>query len=243
MSEWFGHFILQINLWQRQLNAQVATSFRELDETGLAGIAVILGIAFLYGLIHAAGPGHGKALVGTYFIAHGKRISAAFKIGYLVAIIHTLSALTLTFGIYYLIEGVFSRTFNQALEMMYTVSGSIILLLGVYLIYELYQEWDLFEERTAAVDAKKAFTLAFAVGIVPCPGVMTVLLFSLMLGKLFVGVLAAVMMSLGMGLTISLAGAAAVTASKAGGRNRNVIRTLRIFSPILVIGLGIFLIV
>ena len=176
MTEWFGALIFQINLLQRQFNAQIATSFRELDDKGLTGIAIVLGIAFLYGLIHAAGPGHGKAVVGSFFLSHGKRIAGAFRIGYLVAVIHTLSALILTFGIYYLIKGVFSRTFNQTLDVMYTISGGIILVLGLYLLWEVYREWDRRSEAPGDVSTKKALTLALAIGIVPCPGVMTVLL-------------------------------------------------------------------
>ena len=44
-----------------------------------------------------------------------------------------------------------------------------------------------------------------AVRIVPCPGVMTIVLYSMILGYLELGILSAIMMSIGMGITISIA--------------------------------------
>jgi|GEM_PF-6365627 len=176
MSELFGHIIYHINSYQRILNTEIASSFRQIDESGLYGSLIIIAIAFIYGVIHAVGPGHGKALVGTYFLSHKEKISSAFKIGYMVAIIHAISAFILTFVIYYMIEGIFSKTFNQSVEVMYKISGILIIFVGFYLIYELKKEWN----KTDTINTnrlKKPYVLALSVGIVPCPGVMTILLF------------------------------------------------------------------
>lgn len=240
MRELYGEFLYHINGYQKELNHTIASSFRGLDETGLSGSLLIIGIAFLYGVVHAAGPGHGKAVVASYFLSHGKKITQAFKIGYLVSIIHTISALLLTFGIYYLIEGMFSQNFSKSVDLSYKISGGLILCVGLYLLYELIQNFN----KTEPIDpnsTKKPFAVALSIGIVPCPGVMTVVLFALMLGHLPTGIVAAVAMSVGMGLTISLAGALAAKSQKVVSKSEKILKSLQIISPLLVISLGIFL--
>ncbi|WP_200414328.1 nickel/cobalt transporter [Arcobacter sp. FWKO B] len=238
----WGEFIYNLNNYQKILNANIASSFRQIDELGLYGSLIIIAIAFAYGAIHAAGPGHGKAIVASYFLSHGKKISSAFKIGYMVSIIHAFSALVLTFVIYYLIDGVFSKTFNQSVDMMYKISGGLILLVGIYLLYELKKDWNRCE-RDENISNKKPFFVALSVGIVPCPGVMTVLLFSLMLGHLITGIFATIAMSIGMGLTISIAGILALKSSKLASKSTKILKILQIISPILVISIGLFLLV
>ena len=54
-----------IALWFAQanqfFNAQLSTHFRSLDDGGVLPALWVLGIAFVYGVLHAIGPGHGKA--------------------------------------------------------------------------------------------------------------------------------------------------------------------------------------
>jgi len=206
----------------------------------LYGSLIIVAIAFIYGVIHAAGPGHGKAVVASYFLSHGKKVSQAFKIGYLVSIIHTIAALVLTFGIYYLIEGMFSQNFNKSVDMMYKVSGGLIVSVGIYMLYELIKDFNT-KKIIDQNSSKKPLAVALSIGIVPCPGVMTVVLFALMLGHLLVGIIAAIAMSIGMGLTISVAGVIATKGKSIASKSDKILKTLQIISPILVISLGVFL--
>ena len=57
-----------LSTWQYQLNMFISKTIRSInDENSLTLSLTIIGVAFLYGLIHAAGPGHGKAVVALYF--------------------------------------------------------------------------------------------------------------------------------------------------------------------------------
>lgn len=241
MSEIWGKFIYEINSYQKILNTNIASSFKQVDEAGIYGSLTIIAIAFVYGIVHAAGPGHGKAIVASYFLSQGKKLLSAFKMGYLVSAIHASSALILTFLIYYLVDGLFSKTFNQSVDIMYKVSGGFIILVGFYLIYELKKEWNTYEKIEKTKD-KKSYIVALSVGIVPCPGVMTVLFFSLMMGHLVTGILATIAMSIGMGLTISLTGALAIKSSHIAKNNSIIIKILQVLSPFLVLCIGVFLV-
>ncbi|MDQ1325640.1 MAG: nickel/cobalt transporter (NicO) family protein, partial [Campylobacterota bacterium] len=65
----YGEFLYTINQYQKELNTQAASYFRTLDEQGLYGSLIIIAIAFIYGIIHAAGLGHGKAVIASYFLS------------------------------------------------------------------------------------------------------------------------------------------------------------------------------
>lgn len=243
MSEWFGWAIRELNLLQRTLNAEFSSSIGALDESGIWGMAFVLLLSFIYGVVHAVGPGHGKAVVAGYFLHQDREIKSAFKIGYLVAIIHALSALLLTFVIYYLLDVIFTKTFNQAVAVTTKISGVMIIGVGIYLAFQTYKEWR-DKEKPVDIGSKSMLATAFTIGVVPCPGVMTVLLFSIMAGYLFLGILAAIFMSIGMGLTISLAGIITVKSkSMASQKSMAVINILRVLSPALVIFVGVILLV
>ncbi len=240
MNTIYGDFIYHLNQYQQILNSLIASSFREIDTNGFYGSLFIIGIAFVYGVVHAIGPGHGKAVVAGYFISQKRTFLSAFKMGYSVAIIHTLSAFILTFGLYYLVEGIFSRNFDKSVDLMYNISGGMILVVGIYLVYELYRDWKR-NDSTETLPQKKHFIVALSVGIVPCPGVMTILLFSFMLGHLTTGILATIAMSIGMGLTISMSAIMAQKSRTLGNKSHFIAKTLQILSPIIVIFIGLFL--
>ncbi|MGE4294203.1 MAG: nickel/cobalt transporter [Campylobacterales bacterium] len=238
MSELYTALLGSIISWQQALNAQLATLFRSLESGGFAAAATLLGVAFVYGLVHAAGPGHGKALVGGYFLAHGGDWKRALKVSYLIALTHAVSALIITGVIYFLIDGIFRRTFRQTELFLYNVSGTLIVLIGLYLFYEFFKNRRI-KERPENPGNKSPWVLALSVGIVPCPGVMTVLLFSLMLGHPALGVFAAVLMSVGMGLTIFVAGVASLGLRGGSVRLHPAAATaLGLIGPALVVTLG-----
>ena len=241
MNEFYANFIRLITQWQYKLNALVSGSLRELESDAVWGIVTILGISFLYGVIHAAGPGHGKALVGFYFLKQGGSFKKAFKMGYMIAVIHATSALILTFIVYYLIETFFTKTFHNISHTSMIVSAILIILVGFYLVYEAYKHRKAHDEKVT-VSGKSDLAVAFSAGIVPCPGVMTITLFAISLGHIGTGVATAVVMSIGMGLTISLAGIFAVGLQKRSGNAFGKYGyLLEYIGAALIIGLGIFL--
>ena len=45
----------------------------------------LAGLSFLYGVFHAAGPGHGKAIIASYMIANERALRRGTKIAFLAA--------------------------------------------------------------------------------------------------------------------------------------------------------------
>lgn len=233
-----------INSYQQVLNAKIAGLFRELGTGSTESVVLILGLAFLYGVLHAAGPGHGKSIVASYFLSTKERISRAVAMGYMIAVVHTLSALSVTLVLFFTARRFFRKEFLETSDQILVVSGSLLIFLGLYMLYEAFTHRNESEEAAGEGSAKKRWAVAFAAGVVPCPGVMTVLLFSLMLGHLGVGIAAAVLMSIGMGMTISLAGIFGVkTRSVSTGFLPRLIPVFQWGSPLLLVTFGTLLVV
>ena len=233
-----------INSYQQELNAKIAGLFRELGTGSVESVVLILGLAFLYGVLHAAGPGHGKSIVASYFLSSKERVGRAVAMGYMIAAVHTVSALGITLVLYYTARRFLHREFLETSGQIMVFSGSLLIFLGFYMLYEAYTHRDKEEAENMEGSAKKRWAVAFAAGAVPCPGVMTVLLFSLMLGHLAVGIGAAVLMSIGMGMTISLAGILGVkTRSASTGLLPRLIPVFQWGSPLLLVTFGTLLVV
>ena len=65
----------KIMFWQHQLNTKLTEQVKRLKtEKPLASLWPLVMISFLYGVLHAAGPGHGKVVVFSYFISRRARI-------------------------------------------------------------------------------------------------------------------------------------------------------------------------
>jgi len=238
----YNELIRLITQWQYELNRFIASNIKELkDESSLSTSLLIIAVAFIYGLVHAAGPGHGKALVAFYFTSNQSDYKKAFKMGYLISLFHAVSALVFTFGIYFIIEKMFTKNFQAFSEIAMSISAVMIILVGIYLLYEVYAH-SKEKEQVIKKTAKSELMVAFSAGGVPCPGVMTIVLFCIVLGQYTLGILSAVAMSIGMGLTISLAGVFSIALNKKiGGALNKYAYVLQAFGALLVISLGVVL--
>jgi len=240
--EFYQQFLHTLARWQYELNSYISSTIRSLnDENDTALFLLVLGISFLYGLIHAAGPGHGKALVALYFTSNESDYKKAFKMGYMISIIHAFSALLFTFGIYFILKTMFRKNFDEFSNIAILISAVMIISVGLYLIYEAYAHKK-HKDKRVKKSSKSELAVAFSAGVVPCPGVMTIVLFCVALGQFTLGVFAAIAMSIGMGFTISLAGIFSIALNKKTGNLLNdKAYILEMLGGLLILLLGVFL--
>jgi len=206
-----NHFLTKISFWQHQLNQKMAALTRQAKETeSIKPFFFLFIIAFSYGILHAAGPGHGKAVAASYIISQKRKIVDSLLFGNMVALFHGFSGMFLVLIIYFVLNSRISGTLLDVSRITQIISYSLILLLGTVLLTKSIYLWC----RPTVIDRRYpdgytrgrrigSLATAFVVGMVPCPGVVLVMLFSLSLDMIGLGFFLALSMTLGMAVTIS----------------------------------------
>lgn len=238
----YDSFLNTIVAWQQEINILISDSFDKLDMGDTSMFSYILFIAFLYGLIHALGPGHGKMVIASYFLTRGAKVQDAIKAGFLTSIIHTISALIITGVLFYFFQTSLTHYFQQINTNMYKVSAIFILIIASYLLYDTIKDRNEKEELPKSTN-KSLLSVSFSIGIVPCPGVMTIVLFAILMGYFTLGIMSAIAMSIGMGITISLAAVMVTKIKESGAQSfTNLLRYISYFGIFILYTLGILLI-
>jgi len=205
-------FLVKIALWQQHLKEKMAVLIRQARTAErITPLITVLMIALGYGALHAAGPGHGKAVAMSYILSQNAAIGSGVLFGVLVAFFHGFSGALCVFGLHFILQKGVAASLGTISHITQIVSFSLITLLGIGIL--LKNLFELFGKNAPRsinagrdpVDSRKAFfPLALSVGLVPCPGVVMVLLFCLSMNMLGFGLLLAAFISLGMAMTISL---------------------------------------
>lgn len=207
------------------------------EEPSFTSIGAILLFSLLYGILHAAGPGHGKTLVASYFSTNERSYARGGLVALLIATTHVVSAFAITVILYWFVHAMFSQTIQDVSLYATKASGVIILIIALYLAR---QKWLYYRPKPRTMSFSTAphvsscgchsckttanstdLMLILGAGIVPCPGTIVVFLFALSMGMIWLGILSAVVMSLGMGLTIAITavlGTALRRKSASGGK-------------------------
>lgn len=219
---------------QQKINLLTSDYFDKLEAGDNSMFIYILAVSFIYGLVHALGPGHGKMVIASYFLVKGTKMKDAFKAGFLTSLIHTISALVITFTLYIFFENTITKYFSQINTNMYKVSAIFIILIAFFLLYETYKDRNE-EEKIQRIENKSLLAVTMSIGIVPCPGVMSIVLFSIILGYINLGILSAIFMSIGMGITISLAAIISSQIKNTQNKNLHVIINKISYLGILVL--------
>ncbi|MCT4627586.1 hypothetical protein [Halodesulfovibrio sp.] len=206
----YSQILRKVNLAQRTMRAKMTLLGREIKKhpNGEAFWAFLL-FSFLYGIIHALGPGHGKSIVFSYFLGRKGTMLKGVIMGHLLTAVHTLSAIIVVLGAYFLLNLKGSRALSSASAPLQTTSYYLIIGLGIFiLLHALYEVLPRNNKKHAPKEAntKGIVTVAVISGLVPCPGAALLLSFALSLNLLTTGLLGTLFFTMGMGITTSLFG-------------------------------------
>ena len=78
---------------QRDLHRELAAAMRSVQANQAAAAWTLAGLAFLYGVFHAAGPGHGKIVISTYLATHESRLRRGVALSVLSSLLQGATAL------------------------------------------------------------------------------------------------------------------------------------------------------
>ena len=191
---------------QLTLRNRMADLFLTIKKGDAPGVLLLLyGISFLYGMLHAAGPGHRKTIVFSLYLSREAKSLEPLAMGVLLALLHGGSAVLLIL-IYKSTAGpLLSRNLNASTLQMEGWAYSLLALLSLLLLTGSVRHAvkGHAHERTTH---KRTFWAIGLTGFFPCPGAIMILIFTLTQDMLITGILAVTAMSLGMAFPISLAG-------------------------------------
>jgi ABC-type nickel/cobalt efflux system permease component RcnA len=120
---------------QQRLNRELAAAVKELKAAGSVTAAMVLGfIGFSYGVLHAAGPGHGKAIISSYVLANRETVRRGIFLSFLSAFFQALSAIVLV-GILAIALNATSVEMRAAEGWIETISWAFVTAVGAWLLY------------------------------------------------------------------------------------------------------------
>ena len=94
----------------------------------------LLGISFLYGIFHAAGPGHGKAVISSYLVANNETWRRGIVLSFASAILQALTAIAIV-GIAAVMLGATAKAMGNTVRIIEIVSYALIVLIGLRLLW------------------------------------------------------------------------------------------------------------
>ena len=95
---------------------------------------LLAGLSFLYGVFHAAGPGHGKAVVASYMFANERALKRGMIISFLAAALQGLVAIALV-GILAMVFHATAQRMKDTAQVVESLSYAGIALLGLWLVW------------------------------------------------------------------------------------------------------------
>lgn len=196
---------------------------------------------FLYGVFHAAGPGHGKAVISAWIFAQESALKRGIALAFAAALLQAVVAIALvsTLG---LVVGATARTMTGVTGAVETASFAAVAMLGAWLLWRkagdltrrlwpglapvhLHAAGEACNDgcghahlpgpQAAAATWKSMTGVVLAAGLRPCSGAIIVLVFALSQKVFAAGIAAAFAMALGTAL-ITAALAAFSVYAKAG---------------------------
>ena len=255
-------FFLKSSAWQelvslqKDLRDRLTAYLKAMKEGDDKVISWFLLICFIYGLVHALGPGHGKSVVAGYFLARRGKWWHGVSLGFSITMIHTMSAVILLFVLFLLARTMVFSTFELSRMAIEKASYLLVVFTGLILIgASIFNRIKIKKEKSSnsiietQASWKELLAISFITGIVPCPAVALVVFFCLLQGLYGMALLGALAIGFGMAFTNILFGVGTIFlrrgidhgAHKIGFLTQNVNMIVSLCGGILVSITGLLL--
>lgn len=120
----------------------------------------LAGLGLAYGVFHAAGPGHGKAVIASYMMANDRALKRGIVLAFLSALLQGVVAVTLV-GVAALIFNATAKQMNAIANGLATLSYAGIVAIGAWLVWRKGRSFAVayarFYERRRAVAGAMLF--------------------------------------------------------------------------------------
>lgn len=213
--------------WQSSFYRELTAALKAIAERP-AALWGLLGLSFGYGVFHAAGPGHGKAVISGYIVADNRSLKRGLALSFAAALLQALVAIAIV-AVATLVLRTTAMQMNAATQVIEQGSFLLVALVGLLILWRKAGAFVALDAGGAhdpaacdhvhmpdadAVSQLKSWRemagVVLAAGMRPCAGALIVLVFAASQGLFWAGVAAAFAMGLGTALTTSALAAFAV---------------------------------
>jgi nickel/cobalt transporter (NicO) family protein len=226
--------IAYIREQQQHFYRALAGAVKRIKTDGSVAAAwALVSLSFLYGIFHAAGPGHGKAVISAYLLANERQVRRGVGLAFLASLMQAISAIALVVVFVFLL-GLAGRNAQANVQYLEQASYGLICLIGVAMMWRAlmphrhgghehhghghdhdhghhhvhgagcgHAHIPLPAAVAGATSVWQMASIVFAVGIRPCSGAVLVLVYANIIGLFLVGVGATFAMALGTAITVS----------------------------------------
>ncbi|HYI89259.1 MAG TPA: nickel/cobalt transporter [Beijerinckiaceae bacterium] len=224
-----GGYILAVQAqFYRSLQAAVAA----LKADG-AALWSLIALGFAYGVFHAAGPGHGKAVIAAYLVSSERALAKGLGMSLAAALLQAAVAVALVGTVAAMVRAT-AATMNEITRTIEVTSFAVVTALGLALVWRKsgkllavtgHDDGHAHDGHACGhgcghvhppVERSRSWRdmagVVVAAGIRPCAGAIVVLVFALSQGVFAAGIAATFAMALGTALTTGLIAAVAVFA-------------------------------
>jgi len=218
-------------IWQRNVNMQMSALLKAVEENPTKAGGSLLLFSFVYGVLHALGPGHGKVVIATWLATHPSKLRSGIRLTLASSLLQGLVAVTLVV----VVLNILALPARQLhLSGYWLEKGSYLLVgvLGLMLCWRALKKLFALRQKTvfraftphhlhhegcgcghqhlptssqlqSGEDWRARLMIVLSMGMRPCSGAIMVLLFSKVIGVFAWGVASALVMAAGTSLTIS----------------------------------------
>jgi len=125
----FGWLLSKQALFYHELSGLIRAAKK--DGTALWGL---MGVSFTYGIFHAAGPGHGKAVISSYLVANEETWRRGVTLSFASALLQAITAVVIV-GVAAVLIGATAKAMGDTVRVIETISYALIVLVGARLFW------------------------------------------------------------------------------------------------------------
>lgn len=129
----FSGLLAWINARQQEFYRALTGALKAM-RNGEGGLWILIGLSFAYGIFHAAGPGHGKAVISSYMLANEVALRRGVLLSFVSAMLQAVTALVLMGAVFLLLRGS-SVSMTDASRFLEIASYLLIMAFGAWLLW------------------------------------------------------------------------------------------------------------
>lgn len=130
-------------LWAMQGQQRLYSDFNQLllavSEHQQHALIALLGLSFLYGILHAVGPGHGKVVMSSYLASHQERFKTGILLTLVAALGQAVVAIVLVGALRFILLMSAHQVNHQALTLIH-FNSLLIIALGFWFLFKAWRK-------------------------------------------------------------------------------------------------------